>query len=196
MTLIGVAIGLGNVWRFPYLVGKFGGAAFVLFYMLIAVAIGVPASDDRVRRSAGTRVAGRSVRSWKAGFRSAIQFGWFFFVVVIAATGYYSAVIGWVLYYAVGQLASTVGMSVRCRRRCCRRIMGSCSIVPAADGVHRRVIVACAVVVLKGLRPGIERRARSMHADSRRHVPDARRALTARCPARWRAFAGTSSSFV
>ncbi|HTE43757.1 MAG TPA: hypothetical protein VK636_00825 [Gemmatimonadaceae bacterium] len=43
MTIIGVAIGLGNVWRFPYMVGRFGGAAFVLFYILISVVIGVPA---------------------------------------------------------------------------------------------------------------------------------------------------------
>src|SRR4029079_1045147 len=43
MTLIGVAVGLGNVWRVPYMTGKFGGAAFVLFYVVVAVAIGVPA---------------------------------------------------------------------------------------------------------------------------------------------------------
>ncbi|HEY2164695.1 MAG TPA: hypothetical protein VGH04_11915, partial [Gemmatimonadaceae bacterium] len=42
VTVIGVAIGLGNVWRYPYLVGKFGGAAFVLFYVFVAVVIGVP----------------------------------------------------------------------------------------------------------------------------------------------------------
>lgn len=43
MTMIGVAVGLGNVWRFPYMVGKFGGAAFVLFYVLVVVVIGIPA---------------------------------------------------------------------------------------------------------------------------------------------------------
>ena len=43
MTMIGVAVGLGAVWRFPYMVGKFGGAAFVLFYMAVVLLIGIPA---------------------------------------------------------------------------------------------------------------------------------------------------------
>lgn len=43
MTLIGVAVGLANVWRFPYMAGSFGGAAFVGLYLLFVFLLGIPA---------------------------------------------------------------------------------------------------------------------------------------------------------
>src|SRR5262245_61799311 len=103
MTIIGVAIGLGNVWRFPYMVGMFGGAAFVLFYAAISVFIGVPAlmAEFALGRHARRGPVGAFAAGGLPGGR---YVGWFFFAVVVAATGYYTAVIGWVLYYAVSQL--------------------------------------------------------------------------------------------
>ena len=38
----GCAVGLGNVWRFPYITGKYGGAAFVLIYLVFLVILGLP----------------------------------------------------------------------------------------------------------------------------------------------------------
>ena len=38
----GCAVGLGNVWRFPYITGKYGGAAFVLIYLVFLVILGMP----------------------------------------------------------------------------------------------------------------------------------------------------------
>lgn len=43
LTTVGVAAGLGNVWRFPYMAGQFGGGAFVLVHVAAAMLIGVPA---------------------------------------------------------------------------------------------------------------------------------------------------------
>ncbi|HEU5220154.1 MAG TPA: sodium-dependent transporter, partial [Gemmatimonadales bacterium] len=156
MTMIGVAVGLGNVWRFPYMVGKFGGAAFVLFYVLVAVLIGVPALMAEYALGRHTRRG--TVGAFAAGgFPFGRQVGWFFFCVVIAATGYYSAVIGWVLYYALGQGAQALGLG-----------FDPSAILPPDHGFAARsfllqlgctaaVILACALVLLKGLRAGIER---------------------------------------
>src|SRR6185437_3741992 len=106
-TIIGVAIGLGNVWRFPYMVGKFGGAAFVLFYALVSVVIGVPALMAEFALGRYTR-RGPVGAFQRGGLPYGKYVGWFLFFVVTAATGYYSAVIGWVLYYTVGQVAALV----------------------------------------------------------------------------------------
>src|SRR5688572_3069768 len=156
MTMIGVAVGLGNIWRFPYMAGTFGGAAFVLFYLLVAVVIGVPALMAEYALGRHTRRG--TVGAFAAGgFPFGRQVGWFFFCVVVAATGYYSAVIGWVLYYALAQGAQGLGLTV-----------DAAAILPPDRGFVAKsfvlqlactggVIVGCALVLLRGLRAGIER---------------------------------------
>ncbi len=155
ITMIGVATGLGNVWRFPYMVGKFGGAAFVLLYVLIVLAIGVPALMAEWALGRYTRRG--PVGAFAAGglpFGRAV--GWFFFLIVTAATAYYTAVVGWVLYYALAQLATPVFS------------IDAAAILPPNVGFSptsfvlqltctAAVILSCAYVLIKGLRAGIEK---------------------------------------
>ena len=155
MTIVGVSIGLGHVWRFPYMVGKFGGAAFVLFYTLVSVVIGVPALMAEFALGRYTR-RGPVGAFQRGGLPFGTYVGWFLFFVVTAATGYYSAVIGWVLYYAVGQVAALAHIP-----------FDAAAILPPDHGFVLKsfllqllctgiVILACALVVLKGVRKGIE----------------------------------------
>ena len=159
VTLVGVAVGLGNVWRFPYMVGKFGGAAFVIFYIFVAVVIGVPALMAEFALGRHTR-RGPVGAFALVGLPAGRAVGWFFFFIVTAATGYYSAVIGWVLYYAVGQLAVAAHLQVN-----------TAAILPPDHGFVLKsfllqllctgaVLLGCALVLLKGLRRGIEKASR------------------------------------
>lgn len=159
ITMIGVAVGLGNVWRFPYMVGRYGGAAFVLFYVLVVLVIGVPGlmAEWSLGRHTRRGTVGAFARAGLPGGRAV---GWFFFFIVIAATAYYTNVIGWVLYYAVGELARAAGQS-----------LDASAILPPATGVSPRslllqlactavITLSCVAVLLAGLRGGIERASR------------------------------------
>ena len=43
LTMIGVAVGLGNVWRFPYMMGQYGGSAFLVVYVVFVLIFAIPA---------------------------------------------------------------------------------------------------------------------------------------------------------
>ena len=103
MASVGFAVGLGNIWRFPYVTGENGGSAFVVIYLLCAVAIGIPCLMAELlvgRRGGGSpptsmaAVATESGRSdrWKVvGGLGVIT------AYTIAIT--YAVVVGWVLWY-------------------------------------------------------------------------------------------------
>lgn len=159
LTMVGVAVGLGNVWRFPYMVGKFGGASFVLVYIVMVLAIGVPALMAEWSLGRMTR-RGPVGAFERGGLPGGKMLGVIFFFGMMAASGYYLNAIGWVLFHAAGEFGN---------------IFGFCwspgAILPPETGFDPRSLrlqmtatallsVACGAVLAKGLRGGIERSSR------------------------------------
>lgn len=154
LTMVGVAVGLGNVWRFPYMVGKFGGASFVLFYVLTVVLLGIPAL--MAEWSLGRHTQRGPVGAFnRVGLPLGRPLGWIFFIGVTAATAYYTNAVGWVLFYLVGQILQRFGLPWQP------------VILPPEDGfdplsiglqvaMTLLVTLACAGILIKGLRRGIE----------------------------------------
>ena len=106
LATAGSAVGLGNVWRFPYMTGQNGGAAFILVYIVCVLLLGIPGmiSEFIVGRHAGSNAA-RAYRRLAAG-------KWWMLVGVMGAVtsmiilGFYAVVAGWCLQYLY---ASVVG---------------------------------------------------------------------------------------
>lgn len=155
-TMVGLAVGLGNVWRFPYMVGQFGGAAFILVYLAIAVLVAVPALMGEWSLGRHTRLG--TLGTYEAiGVPGGRALGWLLCLIVWAAVAYYTNAIGWVLYHALGQAAAGVGAT-----------LDSSAVLPPDSGFSGRSLtlqLACmvtvltieAAVILRGVRAGIER---------------------------------------
>ncbi|WP_417320430.1 sodium-dependent transporter [Emcibacter sp.] len=105
LAAIGSAVGLGNIWRFPYVVGENGGGAFVLLYIGMVILFGIPVVMTELligRRyqmspvnSLATIGADKPAkRLWKA-------LGWSYVLVPIGILSFYGVVAGWTLNYVV-----------------------------------------------------------------------------------------------
>lgn len=106
LTAAGSAIGLGNIWRFPYLCGQYGGLSFILIYLLILVFICNPlmVSEIAIGRTAKSNcVDAYKVIGEKAGIKHlgiwSVFGGWFAVIGVTLCLSFYFLVAGWVLYY-------------------------------------------------------------------------------------------------
>ena len=97
----GCAIGIGNVWKFPYMAGQYGGAIFVLFYLLFLVIMGIPVMTMEL--SVGRASRKSAVLSYKALEKEGGKWhihGWFCIAGCYLLMMYYTTVSGWMLSYA------------------------------------------------------------------------------------------------
>lgn len=113
VATLGSAVGLGNIWKFPYLTGANGGAAFLLVYLAATLLVGLPVlmSENMLGRAARAnavttfeRLAPRGQGVWKL-------IGWMGFAAALLILAFYSEVAGWVYAYIfksiIGEVATT-----------------------------------------------------------------------------------------
>ena len=99
LAALGSAVGLGNVWRFPYITGQYGGAAFILLYIGCVLAVGIPIL------LAEFLIGRRTQRNPVGAFRALrprspwVVTGWLGVVSGFVILSYYAVVGGWVLHY-------------------------------------------------------------------------------------------------
>ena len=96
----GCAIGIGNVWRFPYVVGENGGAIFVLFYLLFLVIMGLPVLTMELAVGRGSRKS--AVQGYKALEKPGSKWhihGWIAIFGCYMLMMYYTTVSGWMVTY-------------------------------------------------------------------------------------------------
>lgn len=109
LASMGSAVGLGNVWRFPYIAGLYGGAAFILVYIGCVLAVGIPImlAEFLIGRKSQRNPVG-AFRAFRPGSPWVLP-GWLGVVSGFVILSYYSVVGGWVLHYvylsATGSLA-------------------------------------------------------------------------------------------
>lgn len=99
LTLLGVAVGLGNVWRFPYMMGTYGGSAFLLVFIVLMIVIAVPALMCELALARAHRGATITVLHKSFGPLGRLL-GYILVIGVLLSGSYYTLVVGNVFYSA------------------------------------------------------------------------------------------------
>ena len=103
LSAAGASVGLGNIWRFPYLAAKYGGGIFLLIYILLALTFGYSmiVAETALGRMTGKSPVGAFAFFAKPGKRTGpLRFGgWINAVIPILIVPYYSVIGGWVVKY-------------------------------------------------------------------------------------------------
>lgn len=159
LATVGAAVGLGNIWKFPYITGENGGSAFVLVYLLCILFVALPILiaeimlGRRGKQSPPHSVAIIARQEGRARGWSIV--GWLGVVSAYLITSYYSVIAGWAMAYMFkagdgdfeGQAAGAVGAE-----------FDALLADPATlTAWHATFMAITTVILVRGLRKGIER---------------------------------------
>ena len=158
----GCAIGIGNVWRFPYIAGQYGGGYFVLFYLICLLIMGVPVLTMELavgRASRRSAVLGYKALE-KPGQKWHIH-GWFCLLGCCLLMMYYTTVTGWMVSYFFKFLTGTFSQGMA--TEAVSAVFGNLLSSPGEMAIWTEIVVLAGFVVCSfGLQNGLERITKGM----------------------------------
>ncbi|WP_049986864.1 sodium-dependent transporter [Halobellus rufus] len=154
LAAVGSAVGLGNIWQFPFKTSEYGGATFLVVYLVAALGIGLPAmlAEFVIGRKSNLNAISAFE---KLGHRS-----WKWVGILGVATGfwilsYYSVVGGWVLRYIGGSVTGAYFADPA-------GYFGQVSAGPEALALHALFMIFVVAIVAGGVEDGIEKATKLM----------------------------------
>ncbi len=164
LAVTGSAVGLGNIWKFPYIAGQNGGGAFVLVYLVCVIVIGMPVMMAEIligRRGRRNPVATMELLGKEEG--SSGRWRWVGGMGVLAGVlilSYYSVIAGWTLAYvvksALGTFAGATAAEVSTEFN---RFVGDWRLIGLCHTVFMTLTI---FVVARGVERGLEQAVRFM----------------------------------
>ena len=153
LTTAGSAVGLGNIWRFPFMTGQNGGAAFILIHLGCVLILGIPGMISefivgRYSQSNAARAYGN------LGFKKARYVGYLGILTSTIILGFYAVVAGWCLQYLFASIAGKLNGDTNYIIEYFKTF-SSDPIQPCLWGVG--FVLITHYVVAKGVNDGIER---------------------------------------
>jgi NSS family neurotransmitter:Na+ symporter len=149
LAAVGSAVGLGNMWRFPYAVSDKGGAAFVILYIAMVFVVGVPIMLSEFAVGRRTRLSPIGALQATGGPRWGVL-GYFYVLTGCLILAYYSVIAGWTFRYTLEALLS--GFSAEPGQYFTTASTGIGAVL-----YHMVFMVLTISIVVGGVKGGIER---------------------------------------
>ena len=154
LATAGSAVGLGNIWRFPYMTGHDGGAAFIVVYLACVLVLGIPGmvAEFVIGRHGAANAARAYARAGGRKAWGAVGFIGAFTSLIIL--GFYSVIAGWCLQYLFASIMGNINGDAAYVQEYFKKFSSS----PIEPVVWTIVfIILTHLVVVRGVRKGIEK---------------------------------------
>lgn len=160
LATVGCAVGLGNIWRFPYMVGSNGGAAFLLIYIICILLLGLPVmlTEFFIGRHTRSNAAG-AFKVMAPGTRWSL-IGYNGVLASFLILGFYSVVAGWTLEYIVDAFSGSLSGKTATDFKAGFEAFSTGTFRPIAWTL---VFIALThIIIISGVKSGIERASKIM----------------------------------